>query len=72
MELVYFKSVEGSGWEEAVKGLLVLGDKVKFDVVGYGHGVGMSQTGANEMAKHGKKYTEILQHYYTNIQIVKR
>jgi len=46
-------------------------DKVTFDVVGYGHGVGMSQTGANEMAKNGKKYTEILQHYYTNIQIVK-
>ncbi len=45
--------------------------KVTFDVVGYGHGVGMSQTGANEMAKSGKKYTEILQHYYTNIQIVK-
>lgn len=46
-------------------------DKVRFDVVGYGHGVGMSQTGANEMAKLGKKYTEILKHYYTNIQIVK-
>ncbi len=45
--------------------------KVAFDVVGYGHGVGMSQSGANEMAKNGKKYTEILQHYYTNIQIVK-
>ncbi len=45
--------------------------KVTFDVVGYGHGVGMSQTGANEMAKNGKNYTEILQHYYTNIQIVK-
>ncbi len=49
----------------------VSGDKVRFDVVGYGHGVGMSQTGANEMAKNGKKYTEILQHYYTNIQIAK-
>ncbi len=46
-------------------------DKVIFDVLGYGHGVGMSQTGANEMAKNGKKYTEILKHYYTNIQIVK-
>lgn len=49
----------------------LLDDKVRFDVVGYGHGVGMSQTGANEMAKNGKKYTEILQHYYTNIQIAK-
>ena len=43
-----------------------------FSVRGYGHGVGMSQFGANEMAKRGKKYTEILSHYYTNIQIVKK
>lgn len=48
-------------------------DKVlKFEARGYGHGVGMSQFGANEMAKSGKKYTEILAHYYTNIQIVKK
>ena len=44
---------------------------VVFSVIGYGHGVGMSQTGANEMAKNGEKYTEILSHYYTNIQIMK-
>ncbi len=45
--------------------------QVIFQVVGSGHGVGMSQTGANSMAKSGKKYTEILSHYYTNIQIAK-
>lgn len=44
-------------------------DFVTFTVLGYGHGVGMSQTGANYMASIGKKYTEILSHYYTNIQI---
>lgn len=44
---------------------------VTFSVRGSGHGVGMSQYGANSMAKNGKKYTEILSHYYTNIQIVK-
>jgi len=44
---------------------------VTFDVIGNGHGVGMSQKGANQMAKDGKNYTEILSHYYTNIQIVK-
>ena len=44
---------------------------VFFSVIGNGHGVGMSQYGANCMAKMGKKYTEILSHYYTNIQIVK-
>ena len=31
---------------------------------GYGHGVGMSQYGANEMAKNGSSYEEILRHYY--------
>lgn len=38
---------------------------------GYGHGVGMSQYGANEMAKRGKKYEEILNHYYKNTEIKK-
>lgn len=44
---------------------------VTFTVTGSGHGVGMSQCGANRMAQKGKKYTEILKHYYTNIQIIK-
>lgn len=44
---------------------------VTFKVAGHGHGVGMSQSGANQMAKNGKNYTEILSHYYTNIQIMK-
>jgi len=35
-----------------------------FTVVGYGHGVGMSQYGANVMAKSGSDYREILEHYY--------
>lgn len=37
---------------------------IKFSVTGYGHGVGMSQYGANAMAKEGKTYKEILSHYY--------
>jgi len=36
---------------------------------GYGHGVGMSQYGANGMAKNGSSYIEILKHYYKNIEI---
>lgn len=36
---------------------------------GYGHGLGMSQWGANVMAKEGKKYDEILKHYYSGIEI---
>ena len=31
---------------------------------GYGHGVGMSQYGANGMAKNGYNYKDILTHYY--------
>ncbi len=38
---------------------------------GYGHGVGMSQYGAHEMAKEGFTYEEILTHYYKNITISK-
>ncbi len=45
-------------------------NKICFKVKGYGHGVGMSQYGANCMAKDGKNYTEILLHYYTNVQII--
>ena len=36
---------------------------------GYGHGVGMSQYGANQMAKEGSSYKEILNHYYENTEI---
>ena len=36
-----------------------------FTVRGYGHGVGMSQYGANAYAKDGWRYTQILTHYYT-------
>lgn len=36
---------------------------------GYGHGVGMSQWGANGMAKRGNTYIDILKHYYTDIEI---
>ena len=38
---------------------------------GFGHGVGMSQYGALAMAKLGKKYDEILKHYYTGVEITK-
>ncbi len=44
-------------------------DKVYITTRGYGHGVGMSQNGANEMAKEGYSYEEILMHYYKNTTI---
>lgn len=45
------------------------GDNVKFNVKGYGHGVGMSQTGADSMAKEGKNYEDIIKHFYTGVEI---
>ncbi|MGG6312849.1 stage II sporulation protein D [Paenibacillus macerans] len=47
--------------------LAVDGDTVKITTYGYGHGVGMSQWGANGMAKQGFTATQILKHYYTGI-----
>jgi len=44
---------------------------VEFSCTGYGHGVGMSQWGANAMAKLGKKYDEILLHYYQGVKVEK-
>ncbi|MBE6670870.1 MAG: stage II sporulation protein D [Ruminococcaceae bacterium] len=41
----------------------------KFEVKGYGHGVGMSQYGCSVMASDGKKYTEILSHYYPQTEL---
>lgn len=42
-------------------------DKLTFETVGYGHGVGMSQSGANAMGKDGSSYEQILTHYYTGV-----
>ena len=44
-------------------------DLVKINCTGYGHGVGMSQWGANAMAKNGSTYDEILKHYYNGVEI---
>ena len=40
-----------------------------FSVTGYGHGVGMSQYGANTMAKEGSSFRDILTWYYTGAQV---
>lgn len=44
-------------------------DQILFKCKGYGHGVGMSQWGANVMAKSGSNYEEILKHYYKGIDL---
>ena len=43
--------------------------KVRIVTKGYGQGYGMSQYGANEMAKQGSTYKEILSHYYHGITV---
>ena len=47
-------------------------DNITFKVIGYGHGVGMSQTGADSMAKQGSNYEDIIHHFYTNVEIIKK
>lgn len=42
---------------------------IEIETYGYGHGVGMSQWGANGMANEGSTYEEILKHYYTGIKL---
>lgn len=48
-----------------------VGENITITTKGYGHGVGMSQYGANTLANNGKTYEEILKYYYQNINIVK-
>lgn len=40
-----------------------------FEGRGYGHGVGLSQWGAHEMAKRGSTYRDILRYYYTGVDV---
>lgn len=49
--------------------ITIQNEKIKFEVLGYGHGVGMSQTGADSLAKEGKNYEDIIKHFYTGVKI---
>jgi len=44
-------------------------DKIMITTYGYGHGVGMSQWGANSMAKNGASWEDIIKHYYVCVDI---
>jgi stage II sporulation protein D len=48
-----------------------IGSKVKITTKGYGHGIGMSQYGANGMAKEGKSCEDILKYYYRGVTLSK-
>ncbi|MCE5286556.1 MAG: stage II sporulation protein D [Pelosinus sp.] len=45
------------------------GEKLVFKTIGYGHGVGLCQYGANGMAKEGKDFRQIVTYYYTGVAI---
>lgn len=45
------------------------GNNIVINTKGYGHGVGMSQYGANGMAEEGKKYEDIVHYYYQGVEI---
>lgn len=45
------------------------GSTINIKGYGIGHGVGLSQMGANGMAKNGADYVEILKHYYTGVTV---
>ncbi|MBU7594373.1 stage II sporulation protein D [Metabacillus halosaccharovorans] len=47
----------------------IKGDSVVIETKGFGHGVGMSQYGANFMAEDGKTYKEIVAHYYNGTKV---
>lgn len=72
------KTFSGDEWRRTL-GLSVL-KSLKFEVTecdtgvqiaghGYGHGVGLCQFGANGMGRQGYPYAEIIQHYYTGVNI---
>ncbi|MFC4558058.1 stage II sporulation protein D [Virgibacillus kekensis] len=44
-------------------------DHLIFQTKGYGHGIGMSQYGANGMAEEGKTYKEIVTYYYQGVEV---
>jgi stage II sporulation protein D len=58
------------GLKSAFFELEIIGDELVFKGKGYGHGVGLSQEGAMEMARAGYTYDSIVSHYYKNTSIV--
>ena len=57
------------GLKSTIFELESIGDTLVIRQRGYGHGVGMSQAGANAMAKTGSTFAEILLHYYTGVAL---
>ena len=49
--------------------VIPLPDGFSFSVLGYGHGVGLSQNGADYLARQGSDFQQILLHYYTGVDL---
>lgn len=60
------------GLRSADFSISVSGNSLVFTTKGYGHGVGMSQYGANGMAKAGYSYSQIVKYFYTGVNISKK
>ena len=50
---------------------LPVGPVITFNVLGNGHGLGLSQVGADYYGKNGMSYIDIIKHYYTGVEVVK-
>ena len=48
------------------------GEQISFFSIGFGHGVGMCQYGADGMAREGNDYRQILAHYYRDTAITQQ
>ena len=57
-----------AAWHRDQQGFIVAAD---FSGAGWGHGVGMCQTGAQSMALSGKSFAEILLHYFPGARLVR-
>ena len=73
-ENVTIRKQDGStlnGWTSLPSAYFYIDDKTGFVIRGggFGHGVGMSQNGANNMAKMGYTAADIITHYYTAVEL---
>lgn len=70
-KLITFEEYQGGFLKSRMFDFEEKDDKILIYGKGYGHGVGMCQYGAMEMAYQGKSYKEILKHYYRGIELKK-
>ena len=59
------------GLRSAYFSIIPNGDHILIKGKGYGHGVGLSQEGAMNMARQGYDFRDIIHYYYSNVKIVK-